>query len=260
MAIYRSVQMSFWSDPTVVDEFTPEDKYFYLYLLTNPHTNLCGCYQISMKQMEQETGYNKDTLHLLIGKFEKIHKLVKYSEPTKEILILKWSKYNWTKSEKFLIPLFKEIESIKNVDFKAFLTNISGLDDTVCIPYGYGMDTTVTVTVTDTVTDTVKKKGVVGGNKYFDSEELNNAFSDYITMRKKIKAPMTDRAIDLAITKLKKLSAIPFSDDFSEETAIEILNNSIMNSWKGLFPLEKDKPKTQNDKIADRLEGLKKWL
>ena len=40
MAIYRNVQLSFWTDNKVEDDFTPEDKYFYLYLLTNPQTGL----------------------------------------------------------------------------------------------------------------------------------------------------------------------------------------------------------------------------
>ena len=34
MAIYRNVQTSFWTDPKVADDFTPEDKFFYLYLFT----------------------------------------------------------------------------------------------------------------------------------------------------------------------------------------------------------------------------------
>ncbi|WP_267909764.1 hypothetical protein [Staphylococcus haemolyticus] len=39
MAKYRHVQTSFWSDARVSEEMTPEDKYFYLYLMTNEHTN-----------------------------------------------------------------------------------------------------------------------------------------------------------------------------------------------------------------------------
>ena len=40
MATYRQIYISFWSDTKVCDDFTPEDKYFYIYLLTNPHTNM----------------------------------------------------------------------------------------------------------------------------------------------------------------------------------------------------------------------------
>ena len=39
--------------------------------------------------------------------------------------------------------------------------------------------------------------------RYFPNDEtLDNAFADYVAMRKQIKKPMTDRAIDLAIKKL----------------------------------------------------------
>lgn len=147
MAIYRTVSMSFWTDNKVSDDFTPEDRYFYLYLFTNPHTNLCGCYEVSIKQMSNETGYSKDSIENLIDRFEKVHKVLRFSKETKEILLLNWSKYNWTSSEKFRKPLAKEIESVKNLDFRAFLVDVfenKDEEDTVSIPYEYPMDTSVT--------------------------------------------------------------------------------------------------------------------
>lgn len=56
MAVYRNVQTSFWTDSKVIDDFTPKDRLFYLYLFTNPHTNLCGCYEVSKKQISIEIG------------------------------------------------------------------------------------------------------------------------------------------------------------------------------------------------------------
>jgi hypothetical protein len=70
-------------------------------------------------------------------------------------------------------------------------------------------------------------------NTYTEPEELNNAILDFIEFRKKIKAPMTDRAIKLLIGELNKLS-----NDSNEQ--ILIINQSIMKGWKGVFPL-KDK-------------------
>lgn len=151
MAIYRNVSMSFWTDNKISDDFTPEDRYFYLYLFTNPHTNLCGCYEISIKQISNETGYSKDSVENLINRFEKVHKVLRFSKETKEVLLINWSKYNWTTSDKFRKPLYKEIENVKNSIFRAFLTDIFNGKDTVSIPYQYGSDTTVTVT--DTITD-----------------------------------------------------------------------------------------------------------
>ena len=48
---FRLVYTEFWQDPKVMEEMTPEDKYFYLYLLTNPCTNMIGVYRIVKKQM-----------------------------------------------------------------------------------------------------------------------------------------------------------------------------------------------------------------
>lgn len=158
MAVYRNIQTTFWTDAKVADEFTPEDKYFYLYLFTNPHTNLCGCYEISRKQMSWETGYSIETIDRLIERFATVHEVIRFDQDTRELLLINWHKYNWTSSVKFRKPLLKQIESIKCSKFKDFLMEIYKDTDTVSIPYQYGMDTTVTVSVTDTVSDTNKKK------------------------------------------------------------------------------------------------------
>lgn len=161
MAIYRNIQTAFWTDSKVVDDFTPEDRFFYLYLLTNPHTNLSGCYELSLKQASDETGYTKEVIENLLVRFEEVHNIIRFSRVTKEVLILNWSKFNWTKSKDFQKPLIKEIKSIKNLDFRGFLENELSLFGTVLTPSQDGVGTTVTVTVTDT--DTVKKeKGGVG--------------------------------------------------------------------------------------------------
>lgn len=149
MALYRTIQVSFWTDPKVSDNFTPEDKYFYLYLLTNTHTNLCGCYEVSVRQMSNETGYSKETIERLLERFAKTHQVIDYSEETKEILLLKWAKNNWTKSEKFLIGVERELKKVKNKKFKAFLEELIEDVDTVYIGYQYPMYTTNTLTNTN---------------------------------------------------------------------------------------------------------------
>ena len=164
MAVYRNISMDFWTDSKVVDDFTPEDRYFHIYVLTNPHTNLCGCYEVSLKQIANETGYNTDTVSRLIDRFQNVHKTLEYCKETKEILILNWFKYNWTASPKLDSPLLKDIESIKNERFRDFVGSLYNRRnpvipyqyrmDTVSIPYGYTMDTTVSVSVSDTVSVT----------------------------------------------------------------------------------------------------------
>ena len=68
---------------------------------------------------------------------------------------------------------------------------------------------------------------------YSDVPELNETIIAFIDYRKGIKKPMSDRAITLLIGKLNKMSN-------SVQEQIEILNQSILNGWQGIFPLKSD--------------------
>ena len=68
---------------------------------------------------------------------------------------------------------------------------------------------------------------------YSDVPELNEAIIAFIDYRKTIKKPMSDRAITLLLGKLNKMSN-------SVQEQIEILNQSILNGWQGIFPLKSD--------------------
>lgn len=153
MALFRSVHLSFWTDTKIVDNFTPEDKYFMLYCLTNEYTNICGCYEVSIKQMCNDLGYNKDTVEHLIERFKNIHKTIDYDYNTKEIFIKNWYKYNWTSSNKIEQAIINSINEIKNEKFKEELIDIYNSRDTISIPYIYPSDTTDTDTIsyTDTI-------------------------------------------------------------------------------------------------------------
>lgn len=134
MATFRKVNTDYWEDDKVVDDFTPEDRYFMLYLMTNPHTNQSGCYPLTIRQMEFETGYNKDTILKLLKRFTEILEVILYDENTKEVLIKNWHKYNWTSSPKVIACILKEVKSIKSNEFKNYI-------DTLFIEYGYAIDT-----------------------------------------------------------------------------------------------------------------------
>ncbi len=116
MAKFRQVHVSFWSDPKVMEEMTPEDKYFYLYLLTNPNTKQIGVYQITKKQMAFDLGYSVESINSLLERFIKNHQIIKYNEDTREICILNWAKYNLIKAGKPIIDLIKkELKEVKDV-------------------------------------------------------------------------------------------------------------------------------------------------
>ena len=158
MAIYRTISTTFWTDTKIADDFTPEDKYFMLYCLTNQYTNLCGCYEISIKQMSKDTGYDVETIEKLLKRFTEIHKIISYNKENKELLVKNWHKYNWTKSEKLNKPLLNEIRNIKTLQYQEFVGSLYNKRDTVSIPYIYPMDTTVSDTVSNTVYKNMNSK------------------------------------------------------------------------------------------------------
>lgn len=70
MAKQRMINTKFWSDPWVVDELNPLDRYLFLYLLTNEKTNIAGVYELSLRTMSNETGIEKEELLRMLSRLE----------------------------------------------------------------------------------------------------------------------------------------------------------------------------------------------
>lgn len=85
--VKRPVSTGFWTDGKM-DDFSPADKYFMLYLLTNPFSRQLGIYEISIKQAAFQMGYSEDAFKVLLDRFENKYKLILYSKETKEVAIL----------------------------------------------------------------------------------------------------------------------------------------------------------------------------
>jgi hypothetical protein len=66
----RMLTTGFWSDPWVVDELNPLDRYLFIYLLTNEHTTIGGVYELSMRTMANETGIEKEELSRMLKRME----------------------------------------------------------------------------------------------------------------------------------------------------------------------------------------------
>lgn len=116
--------MQFWTDNKIIEEYTVNDRFFYLYLLTNPRTSLCGCYEISKKQAILETGLTIAEIDETLDRLENLHGVVRYSPETREVLLVNWYKYNWTTSGKTGIGVLKGINNVKNEEFKTYLQDI----------------------------------------------------------------------------------------------------------------------------------------
>ncbi|MBW8347930.1 DnaD domain protein [Bacillus sp. IITD106] len=118
MAKYRIVHTHFWDDPKVVEEMTPEDRYVFLYLLTNSHTKQIGIYTITKKQMAFDTGYSMETMNSIFERLIDKHKLVKYNPKTREIAIKNWGKYNFVRGYGKPVEdcVRSELEKVKDLE------------------------------------------------------------------------------------------------------------------------------------------------
>ena len=220
MAAYRKVSVTFWSDP-FVESLTPEGKYFYLFLMTNVNTTQCGIYEITIRQMVMQTGYNEETVLKLLRQFEREGK-VKYSKNTKEIALKNWPKYNASESPKVQALVDKELSKVKN---------------RVLIQYLYSMDTLPQETE-------AKAKEKTEPESLPHGELFANAWIEWKRFRKEKRQPLTQSSIKKQLEKLLEKT---------ESEAVAMIQQSIFNGWTGIFDLKKDVKKSPGQKNIDDL-------
>ncbi len=114
-SVKRIVSTGFWTDSKVINQFSPEDKYFMLYLLTNQHTSQLGIYGLSPKQAAFDLGYSAETVSILLDRFETKYHVIKYNRETCEVAILNYLKHSIVKGGKPVMDcLVKEEKDVKD--------------------------------------------------------------------------------------------------------------------------------------------------
>lgn len=139
MAKFRMVRTDFWNNPVVSEEMSPEDKYFYLYLLTNPKTTQIGIYKITKKQMAFDLGYSIETVQALMERFIQHHRLIRYNPETREIALNNWAKSNLNKGGKPIMDCINsELKEVEDVSLIRYISqsipnqDIRSLFDSFC--------------------------------------------------------------------------------------------------------------------------------
>ena len=128
--VKRVVCTDFWTDEKVVDMFSPEDKLFYLYLLSNPHTTQLGIYLIAKKVMAFEIGYSLEAVTVLLDRFENKYGIIKWSEETSEIAIKNYLVHSIVKGGKPVVDcLTKEINQVKDKTLLAYIYSVLSKKD-----------------------------------------------------------------------------------------------------------------------------------
>lgn len=135
MAKFRQVHTSFWNIDTDVEDWTFEQKGFFLYLLTNPHARQCGISELGMKHMKIETGLSEKKILELLSFFQEKGRII-YNFSTKELAVKNWFKYNLAEGAKTMKCIQKEHETVKDKKLIDFLRGISYPISQVNMPLG----------------------------------------------------------------------------------------------------------------------------
>ncbi len=113
--LFRIIRNSFWTDKKVLDDFSPEDKFFWMYVLTNPRTTQLGIYEFSITDASKHLGYNKSTVEVLLNRFENTYGMLKYNSITGEIAIKNYLRHSIVTGGKPVMDcLMKEAKKVKD--------------------------------------------------------------------------------------------------------------------------------------------------
>lgn len=149
------------------------------------------------------------------------------------------------KALNFLIEnklIIKTTETINNVVFNRYkadlhtIKNFTGGKETLL---GGGKETLPNNNNIDNIDIKKERKTASQYDVILESkvknEEIRETLREFIKMRTFIKKPMTCRALELLIAKLKKMAGQ------DKQKALDILNNSIVNCWQDIY-MPKNEP------------------
>ena len=209
----------------------------------------------SPKKIMRMIGASQDDLSILI--------LRKFIIPFESgvVVIKHWKIHNYIQKDRYNPTKYQrekeQLEVRKNGAYSLqqttnnslILENVSNMD-TECIQDVSNMDTQVRlgkVSIGKDIKEKYKKEkpdsvySVI--TEYTDNEKLITAIKDFSKFRKAIKAPMTDRALQLCLNKLDKLAD-------TDELKIAILEQSIERGWKGLYPLKEEQKQEESSDMS----------
>lgn len=131
----RSVQDRFWSDGWV-RKLNPLDRYLFLYLLTNEHTNWCGAYELEIGMMAFESGIDERDLERSM--LPRLAPKAIYVDGW--VYVPNWVRHHHAESGNLSPQQKKGVDEAWNKVPMNIRLKIKEIEE-IGIPYGYPMDT-----------------------------------------------------------------------------------------------------------------------
>ena len=170
----------------------------------------------SLKRIHERTGLTYQQIRTSLDKLQKSQEINK--QITNRYSIITINKYN----------------DYQNIDKQT--TNKRQTNDNIIIKNNKN-NTNKEINIKENISKDIQKK-------YFESLKVNTLFNEFLEQRKKLKAVNSERAINTLINKL---------NNYDEDTQIKMIENSIVNSWKGIFEIKETKRK---DNVLDTLRKI----
>lgn len=168
----------------------------------------------------RQTGANEDDLRVLASKgYVRIlnEELVTY--------ILDWKANNTIKSDRYHPSVYANL--------LVQLSDGSGLVPS-CIQSGSSLEPEVKLNKDKLGKDKLNTKSASSALEELDlSDELKDALRAFMEMRKQMKKPMSERALQLVVKKLKDMAS-------DERTQIKLINQSLEHGWLTIYPLKEE--------------------
>ena len=196
------------------------------------------------KKIQRTVSCSEDDLTLLIAK--------KFIIPFQSgiVVIKHWKIHNYIQKDRYKATVYQEEKNMlgtkQNGSYKLLDTqciqDVSSLEAQVSLGKDslgedniYTAEKIIPIKPKPTEDKIIKPKDNTFKNKieeYTNNENLRNTLNEFVLMRKTMKPGLTDYALKLLFTKLDKLS------NGLDDLKIKILEQSIMSSYKGIFPIE----------------------
>lgn len=174
-----------------------------------------GCLVTSEARIVLETGLSRQQVRTAMKRLVTTKEITKVSTKTYTLIkINKWAKYQLS---------VNECNQEDNQE--------TSQEDNQDLTHSVTSGATHSVTTTKEYKNTRSKEKEIYKENLDCSPEFAEALEAYEEMRKKIRKPLTVKAKQMVLKKLESMAP-------DEETQIAILNQSTMNSWQGIFPLQ----------------------
>jgi hypothetical protein len=152
MSTQRYISTSFWTDKWI-RSLDPSERYLYMYLLTNPQTNIAGIYQITLDRIAFDTGYDERTLRPILERFRKMNKAAFVHDEW--VILPSWPKHQkWDIKETIKKGIESTLKSIpQNVLYEAKAIGYQYPIDSLLVGYVYSPSYSDTDSDTDLDSD-----------------------------------------------------------------------------------------------------------